>query len=138
MTRRIRVPSDPTIVDVVRSRPDLQAVLRELLDRQFLLPGVFHAEAYLRHDEKIVSAWRRKKSRLHAIARGLGLYSEFLREIVNHARRGEEPVATRATQATLDRWKKAVAAHLPAEHEEIEEISSLLGQYLEFVYRKLV
>jgi hypothetical protein len=130
--------SEPTIADLVRNRNDLQRVLRELLDRQFLLPGVFHPEAYLRNDDKILSAWRRKKTRLHAIARGLVLYNEFLREIVNHSLRGEEPVASRATQSALDRWKAAVATHLPAEQADIEDISALLGQYLEFVYRKLV
>lgn len=127
--------NEPTIRDLVRSRSDLQALLIDLLEQGFLLPGIFHYEAYLRDEDKIVSAWKADKSRLNAIALGVSLYNDFYGELVNHVLRGNEPKASEGVRRKLQRWTKTIAKLFPDEQEEITEACGLLGQYLEFMNR---
>lgn len=126
---------EQTIADLIDSRPDLQALLQELVGQGFLLPGIFDPRAYLRDEDQILSAWKAEKSRLNAIALGVSLHNDLYCELVNQVLAGEDPETSAELRRSIERWTAAIAKRFP-DHEEMEANCSLLGQYLEFMNRK--
>ena len=126
----------PTIVDSVISNEKLQAVIQDLLKKHFLLPGVFHPLAYIRDSEKIENAWKRNKTKLNTIAMGVSLYNEWFAEVVNSRLMGGEAAPTAETRKALRAWNLKTKKCFPSEYDDIEQICSTLGQYLEFMNRK--
>ena len=128
--------ANETIIDFVMSRAELRAILDDLLEHRYLLPGIFQPRAYLRDVEQIVAAWRRQKSKINAIAMGVSIYNDFHSEIVNDALAGKDPHASAKTCKSLEKWKVEIVKHFPSDNEAIESICATLGQYLEYANRK--
>lgn len=124
------------IEETVRSNPVIRQAIDELLKKRFLVPGVFDPRAYLRDTERIAAAGKNQKSRINAIAMGAHLHNNLFYEITCNVLRGEDPSASKETVGSIAKWKKVLQKNFPEEHEEIEEISGLIGQYLEFMNRK--
>jgi len=124
------------IDETVRNDPLVRQAIDELLEKRFLVPGVFDSRAYLRDTERIAAAGKNQKLRINAIAMGAHLHNNLFYEITCDVLRGEEPEASKETLASLEKWRKKLQKNFPEEHEEIEKISGLIGQYLEFMNRK--
>ena len=137
-----------SIVDLVEGDSNLQKVIGELVKNEFLLPGIFDPRAYLRDTIKIETAWRKKKLRINAIAAGVSCWNELFASLVNQEiaikaqQRGgvrslkEMEEAVEDCQKSLLKWQKEVKKIKVLDYDEIEEISSTIGQYLECMNRK--
>ena len=126
----------PSIADVVQESEKLQAVIKELLETHFLLPGVFHPLAYIRDAEKIECSWERRKTRLNTVAMGVSLYNKMFAERVRSLLNGHDATATDETKHALGVWEAQTTKRFPDEYDDIEYICRTLGQYLEFMNRK--
>lgn len=127
---------DQTIIDIVKSRPDLRAVLDELLEHGFLLHDLVNSGEYLRDVEQIMAAWSSQKSRLNAIAVGVSILYDLHIEIVIRAFVGKDPRPPDKFFRAIEAWKAEIADHFPTDHGEIESTCATLTQYLEYANRR--
>lgn len=125
-----------SIVDAVSNNPKLQNIIDELKKKKFLLEGIFHPLAYLRDTDKIEVAWKRKKSRINAIAMGVSLYNEWFWEGINSVHKKGDFIVSKETKSALKRWEGKVKQESALNYEEIEKICSTIGQYMEYMNRK--
>ncbi|OGV70909.1 MAG: hypothetical protein A2283_22055 [Lentisphaerae bacterium RIFOXYA12_FULL_48_11] len=126
----------PTVQEIVLNDERYQKIIQELLEKRFLMPGIFHPLAYLRDTDKIKQAWKRKKTTLNAIAMGVSLHNDFFQEVINCKLNGEDPTPMPQTKKALDTWEAEVGRLFESEFKDIEETCRTLGQYLEFMNRK--
>ena len=126
----------PTVREIVLNDERYQEIIRELLEKRFLGPGIFHPLAYLRDTDKIKQAWKHDKTKLNAIAMGVSLQNDFFQEVMNCHLNGSDPSPTRQTKKALSMWEADVEGLFETEFKDIEETCRLLGQYLEFMNRK--
>ncbi|MCB4792196.1 MAG: hypothetical protein LHV68_09940 [Elusimicrobia bacterium] len=125
-----------TVVEIVNGNPKFQSVIKEYRENKFLLEGVYHPLAYLIDADKIESAWKKNKSKINAIAQGMALYNDFFTEAMNSVLLTGDSRVSKETSGKLEKWKGVVEKLFQADYKEIEEMSSRLGQYLEFMNRK--
>ena len=124
------------ITDLVENTPELAALIEELLQRRFLLPGVFHPRAYLVDDLKIDSAATKQALWINAAAVGVALHNQFFSEVARKALQGEDPSASEETSEAVARWEKRIAKNFPDDAEARISACRNIGQYLEFMNRK--
>lgn len=132
------MPQD--IAGLIRGDLRLQSLIKDMLNRELLLSGIFHREAYLLNDLEITELWRRRKqttlSELEIVAIGMMLYNAFFGDISSVALSDEEPVPSAKVSRRLRQWKKFVQEHWSSDFTDLQMTSQLLGQYLEFMNRR--
>jgi hypothetical protein len=125
-----------SIIEVVTNDQNLGAILRRMIELDFLVPGVIDPLAYMRNTDRIESEWMTSKTKDCALAMGIHLHHEFFYEGMNALRQKRGFKASDETRDRLENWKPEVTKLFKLKAEKTISDCKIIGQYLEFRTRQ--